>query len=174
MKFEINKSVEILRRTPSVLSELLLGLHNDWIENNEAPGTFSPFDVVGHLVHGEKTDWPVRATMILEHGISKTFEPYDRFAQFKESRGKTLKELLKEFDTLRSKNLRWLKSLKLSDTDLDKKGVHPSLGEVSLRQLLSTWVVHDLTHIAQISRVMAKQYREEIGPWVEYFRIMNF
>ena len=112
--------------------------------------------------------------MILEHGISKTFVPYDRFAQFEESKGKSLIELLDEFEKLRALNLEWLSSLKLTATDLDKKGVHPSLGQVTLRQLLSTWVIHDLTHIAQVTRVMAKQYKEEMGPWVEYFRILNF
>src|SRR5439155_2333507 len=128
---------------------------------NEGPETFSPYDVIGHLIHGEKTDWRERANMIMEYGISKTFVPYDRFAQIEESKGKTLPQLLDEFEALRKKNMEWLSSLKLSDADLDKKGVHPSLGEVTLRQLLSTWVIHDLTHIAQITRVMAKQYKDE-------------
>jgi hypothetical protein len=174
MKFDISKSISILQRTPGVIRAILDGLHDDWTRSNEAPDTFSPFDVVGHLIHGEKIDWRPRALMILEHGVSKSFEPYDRFAQMRESHEKTLGELLQEFETLRSKNLHWLKTLKLSEADLDKKGLHPELGEVALRQLLSTWVVHDLTHIAQITRVMAKQYKEEIGPWVEYFRIMAF
>ncbi len=142
--------------------------------SNEGPETFSPYDVIGHLIHGEKTDWRDRAEMIMTYGESKTFVPYDRFAQFEESRGKSLEQLLDEFDTLRSLNLQWLASLHLSAEDFDKKGVHPSLGTVTLRQLLTTWTVHDLTHIAQISRVMAKQYKEEIGPWVEFFRIMNY
>jgi hypothetical protein len=174
MKFELDKSIEILQRTPSVLKTLLHGLHDDWTNNNEGPETFSPYDVVGHLIHGEKTDWRSRSMMILEHGLSKTFIPYDRFAQFEESKGKSLTELLDEFEKLRSLNLEWLRSLKLTATDLDKKGVHPSLGQVTLRQLLSTWVIHDLTHLAQVTRVMAKQYKEEMGPWVEYFRILNF
>ncbi len=174
MQFDINQSITILKRTPEVLKVLLSGLIKDWTDKNEGPETFSPFDVVGHLIHGEKTDWRVRATMILEHGTAKAFEPYDRFAQFRLSEGRTMDELLKEFASLRSENIRWLESLHLSDADLDKKGVHPELGEVSLRQLLSTWVVHDLTHIAQVTRVMAKQYRYEIGPWIGYFRIMNF
>ncbi len=174
MKFDLDKSMEIQQRTPAVLKTLLQGLHEDWIMSNEGPETFSPYDVIGHLIHGEKTDWRDRAEMIMTYGESKTFVPYDRFAQFEESRGKSLEQLLDEFDTLRSLNLTWLASLHLSAEDFDKKGVHPSLGTVTLRQLLTSWTVHDLTHIAQISRVMAKQYKEEIGPWVEFFRIMNY
>lgn len=174
MKFSLDKSVQILQRTPAVLKTLLQGLDEDWIVNNEGPETFSPYDVIGHLIHGEKTDWRDRAGMIMKFGESKTFVPYDRFAQFEESKGKSLQQLLDEFDKLRSVNLQWLASLQLSNEDFDKKGVHPLLGTVTLRQLLSTWTVHDLTHIAQLSRVMAKQYKEEIGPWVEFFRIMNY
>ena len=174
MKFEFDKSYEILERTPAVLRSLLSGLDNNWIMNNEGPETFSPYDVVGHLIHGEKTDWPDRTTMILEHGDSKSFVPFDRFAQFEASKGKSLQQLLDEFEKLRAKNLEWLRSLNLTEADLDKTGMHPMLGRVTLRQLLSTWVIHDLTHIAQITRVMAKQYKEEIGPWIEFFRIMNF
>jgi hypothetical protein len=174
MKYSLEKSYEILERTPLVLKPLLTGLSEEWITGNEGPETFSPYDVVGHLIHGEKTDWRDRATMILEHGVSKTFIPYDRFAQYEESRGKTLPQLLNEFEVLRMKNMKWFRSLNLSETDLDKKGIHPSLGQVSLRELLSTWVIHDLTHIAQVTRVMAKQYKEEMGPWIEFFRIMRF
>jgi len=174
MKFKLDRSIEILERTPAVLQTLLQGLHDEWTTNNEGPETFSPYDVIGHLIHGEKTDWRDRTMMILEHGESKTFIPYDRFAQFEESKRKSLEQLLKEFEELRKENLNWLRSLNLTETDFDKKGIHPSLGQVTLRQLLSTWVIHDLTHIAQVSRVMAKQYKEEMGPWVEYFRIMNF
>ncbi|MDX2046288.1 MAG: DinB family protein [Chitinophagaceae bacterium] len=174
MKYSVKKSIEILERTPAVLKALLSNLGDDWIINNEGAETFSPYDVVGHLIHAEKTDWPDRATMILEHGVSKTFVPFDRFAQFEASKGKTLLQLLDEFEKLRSENLIWLLSLNVTENDLDKKGMHPVLGEVTLRQLLSTWVVHDLTHIAQITRVMGKQYKEEVGPWVEFFRILNF
>ena len=174
MHFNLDKSHEILERTPVVLKTLLSGISDEWYMNNEGPETFSPYDVIGHLIHGEKTDWRDRATMILEHGESKTFIPYDRFAQFEQSKGKSLQQLLKEFEELRTANLKWLYSLKLTEADLDKKGMHPGLGQVTLRQLLSTWVIHDLTHIAQVARVMAKQYKEEMGPWVEYFRIMNF
>lgn len=174
MKFEFDKSYEILERTPVVLRHLLTGLHDDWIMSNEGPETFSPYDVVGHLIHGEKTDWRARTNRILEYGVSKAFDPFDRFAQFEASKGKSLQQLLDEFEKLRTENLQWLRSLNISDDDLDKKGLHPVLGEVTLRQLLSTWVIHDLTHIAQVTRVMAKQYKEEIGPWIEFFRIMSF
>jgi hypothetical protein len=174
MQFTVEKSIEILERTPAVLKTLLSGLSDEWIMNNEGPETFSPYDVIGHLLHGEKTDWTERTKMILEFGASKTFVPWDRFAQYEESKGKILDQLLKEFETIRKENMVWFKSLKLTETDLDKKGLHPKLGEVTLRNLLSTWVVHDLTHIAQVTRVMAKQYKEEMGPWPEFFRILNF
>jgi hypothetical protein len=174
MTFNIGKSIEILERTPVVLNTLLIGLNDEWVMNNEGPETFSPFDVIGHLIHGEKTDWVVRAKIILDSGTSKPFTPWDRFAQYEESRGKTLQQLLDEFGKARKNNLEWLRSFNFSEEDLDKKGMHPTLGVVSLRNLLSTWAVHDLTHIAQITRVMAKQYKEEIGPWAEFFRILNF
>jgi len=174
MEFTLDKSYEILERTPAVLQSLLTGVSDEWTMNNEGPDTFSPYDVVGHLIHGEKTDWPDRIAMILEDGVSKTFVPYDQFAMFEESKGKTLNQLLAEFEAVRKEKLQWLKSLKLTEEDLNKKGLHPSFGEVTLRQLLSTWVVHDLTHIAQITRVMAKQYTEATGPWAEFFRILNF
>lgn len=174
MKYSFETAFEILERTPRVLSSLLRGLDENWVMNNEGADTFSPFDVVGHLLHGEKTDWAIRIRRILEHGTAMPFEPYDRFAQYEESKGKNLIQLLDEFEKLRNENLQWLKSLELNEADLDKKGMHPSLGEVTLRNLMATWVVHDLTHIAQITRVMAKQYKEEIGPWTEFFRILNF
>ena len=174
MKYNLQRSYEILERTPSVLKALLSGVGDGWIMNNEGPDTFSPYDVVGHLIHGEKTDWRERASMILEYGASKTFVRFDRFAQYNESKGKTLQQLLDEFELLREKNMEWFRSLNISETDLDKKGMHPVLEEVTLRNLLATWVIHDLTHIAQITRVMAKQYKEEMGPWLEFFRIMNF
>ena len=174
MKFELDRSYQILERTPAVLKTLLNDLEKGWIINNEGPETFSPYDVVGHLIHGEKTDWAARTKIILEFGLSKPFVSWDRFAQFEESKGKTLSQLLNEFEKVRIENVKWLRSLKLTETDLDKKGMHPKLGEVTLRNLLSTWVVHDLTHIAQITRVMAKQYKEEMGPWPEFFRILSF
>ena len=174
MKYSLEKSYEILDRTPRVLKALLSNLNDDWTMKNEGPETFSPYDVVGHLIHGEKTDWVVRAKIILEHGKEKPFTPWNRFAQYEESKGKKLGQLLDEFEVVRRENMRWFKGMNLSEADLHRKGIHPKLGEVTLRNLLATWVVHDLTHVAQITRVMAKQYKEEMGPWPEFFRILNF
>ena len=174
MKYSLEKSYQILERTPLVLTTLLSGLDDGWVMNNEGPDTFSPYDVIGHLIHGEKTDWTARTKVILEFGLSKPFIPWDRFAQFEASKGKTLAELLDEFGQLREDNIRWLRSLNLTGDDLNKKGMHPVLGEVTMRNLLTTWVVHDLTHIAQVTRVMAKQYKEEMGPWPQFFRILSF
>ena len=174
MKYTIKEAAQILERTPVVLRALLSGLASGWTMNNEGPDTFSPYDVLGHLIHGEKTDWVTRAKIILAFGVSKPFTPWDRFAQYEESKGKTLGQLLDEFEAIRKENMQWFNSLDLSEADLDKTGMHPKLGEVTLRNLLSTWVVHDLTHIAQITRVMAKQYKEEMGPWPEFFRILSF
>src|SRR5688572_13969070 len=174
MQFSLERSYEILERTPEVLKTLLADMPEQWTMGNEGPETFSPYDVLGHLIHGEKTDWTERIKMIMEHGVSKSFVPYDRFAMYKESKGKSIDQLLKKFKKLRKQNLKWLRSLELTEADFDKKGMHPVLGEVTLRQLLSTWVIHDLTHIAQVGRVMAKQYKEEMGPWLEFFRVMSF
>ena len=174
MKYSIERSIEILERTPAALNSMLSGIGDDWVMNNEGPETFSPYDVIGHLVHGEKTDWTARTKRILEFGDTKTFDLWDRFAQYEESKGKTLQKLLDEFAEIRNENMVWFKSLQISETDLDKKGMHPKLGSVTLRNLLATWVVHDLTHIAQVTRVMAKQYKDEMGPWPEFFRILSF
>ncbi len=174
MQYSLERSYEILDRTPAVLQDLLSGLPDDWVMPNEGPETFSPYDVIGHLVHGEKTDWVVRAKMILEFGNTKTFVKWNRFAQYEESKGKSLQQLLDEFAAIRKENMIWFKALNLTEADLDRKGMHPVLGDVTLRNLLATWVVHDLTHIAQITRVMAKQYKTEMGPWPEFFRILNF
>ena len=174
MNYSKEQGIEILERTPAILKSLLANISQDWVMNNEGADTFSPYDVVGHLIHGEKTDWVVRAKIILEHGVNKPFEPYDRFAQYEESKGKTLGQLLDEFEKIRKENVGWLQSIQLTEDDLERKGMHPVLGEVTLRNLLSTWVVHDLTHIAQITRVMAKQYKEEMGPWPQFFRILQF
>lgn len=174
MKYSIAKSIEILERTPAVLTSLLSGIDDGWVMNNEGPETFSPYDVIGHLIHGEKTDWTERTKLILAFGNSKPFVPWNRFAQFEESKGKSLQQLLEIFAGTRKKNIEWFKSLNLQEADLDKTGIHPVLGEVTLRNLLATWVVHDLTHIAQVTRVMAKQYKNEIGPWTEFFRILHF
>lgn len=173
MKYNSNEAIAILERTPLVLKSLLNGLENEWVTCNEGPETFSPYDVLGHLIHAEKTDWVVRAKHVLALGATQPFDPFDRFAHYEASKGKSLQHLLGEFETLRRENIDWLESLNLSEADLEKKGVHPALGEVTLRNLLATWVVHDLSHIAQVTRVMAKQYKTEVGPWVEYLRILN-
>ena len=173
MEFNLKKSIEVLERTPTVLEYMLRDISDDWALTNEGPDTFSPYDVIGHLIHGEKTDWVVRMEIIMSEGKDKSFEPYDRFAQYEESRGKTMNDLLTEFKSERHRTIRILLSKNLTEEDLNKKGNHPALGIVTLRQLLSTWVVHDLTHLAQISRVMAKQYKEEVGLWAEYISLLR-
>lgn len=172
MYFNLDKGIEILSRTPDVLRSLLSGLSTDWTHNNEGTDTWSPYDIVGHLIHGERTDWMQRMEKILADTGDKTFVPFDRFAQFRESQGKTLDQLLDEFEAIRRQNIAILIEKQLQLADLKKKGNHPSLGEVTLSQLLSTWVAHDLGHIAQITRVMAKQYQSEIGPWMAYMPVM--
>lgn len=173
MNFTIEKSLEVLERTPDVLEAMLLNISADWTENNEGGDTWRVFDVLGHLVHGEKTDWIPRTEIILSEAPGKTFEPFDRFAQFEESQGKTLAQLLDEFKRLRQQNTGVLRSKNLTGKNLEEKAVHPAFGEVTLAQLLATWTVHDLDHIAQISRIMAKQYKEEVGPWAEYLKVLN-
>ncbi len=173
MEFNLNTAIEILERTPQVLATLLSGLNQEWIQNNEGPETWSPYDVMGHLIHGEKTDWITRTEIILSNNATKTFTPFDRFAQFEESKGKTVSELLNEFQNLRSKSLTTLKAKEITPEDLKKTGIHPHFGAVTLAQLLATWVAHDLGHLAQISRVMAKQYKEEVGPWRNYLPILD-
>lgn len=173
MKFSLEQSLNILERTPSILRTLLVNLNEEWIYNNEGPETWSPFDIVGHLIHGEKTDWLLRVKIILKGGPNPGFEPFDRFAQFDQSKGRSLEILLQEFDQLRSANLIELKRYNLGESDFVKIGIHPKFGQVTLKNLISSWVVHDLSHLAQISRVMAKQYRVEVGPWVEYLPILN-
>ncbi len=173
MKFDLDKAIEVLERTPLLLEALLKDLSNDWTMSNEGEETWSPYDIVGHLIHGEKTDWINRLEIILSKEGNKTFEPFDRFAQFEESKGKTIKQLLTEFKKNRNSNLKVLKSKNITIADFENKGIHPSLGEATLVNLLSTWVVHDLNHLSQISRVMAKQYKEEVGPWIEYLPILK-
>ena len=173
MEFSIIKSIEILERTPETLNLLLDGISLEWTSNNEGEETWSVYDVIGHLIQGEKTDWLKRAELILSDKEDKSFVPFDRFAQFENSKGKTLKELLVDFKAIRTANLQRLSQLNITEKDYSKTGIHPVFGEVSLSQLLSTWVVHDLDHIAQISRIMAKQYKEEVGPWVEYLKILK-
>jgi len=173
MNFTIAKSIEILERTPDVLNTMLHGISADWTSHNEGGETWSVYDIVGHLIHGEKTDWIPRLEVILSDKAEKTFEPFDRLAQFEESKGKSLRQLLDAFKTLRMRNVEHLHAKHLTIQDLEKKGVHPAFGEVTLSQLLSTWVVHDLDHISQISRVMAKHYSADVGPWVEFLRVLK-
>jgi hypothetical protein len=173
MTFTLEKSIEILERTPDVLNVMLQNLSTEWTANNEGGETWSAYDIVGHLIHGEKTDWMPRAGIILSSKADKTFEKFDRFSQFEDSKGKSLAELLVEFKILRKKNIELLRSKNLKQSDFRQKGIHPAFGEVTLSQLLSTWVVHDLNHIAQISRVIAKQYKTEVGPWVEYLGVLK-
>lgn len=165
MNFELNQAVEVLERTPTVLNAMLDGVSEPWITSNYGPDTFSPFDVVGHLIHGEREDWIPRARMILEHGESKPFEPFDRYAMYKDSAGKSIDELLATFAALRDQNVTALRAMNLKPEQLDLRGTHPELGRVTMRQLLATWVVHDLNHIHQIAKCMAYQYGEEVGPW---------
>ena len=171
--FVLEEAVAILERTPRTLDALLRGLPDGWIAGHEGGETWSPFDVIGHLIHGERTDWMPRARIILDHGEAHPFDKFDRFAQFEVSKGRTLTSLLGEFGTLRQNNLRDLATLNLTDSDLDRRGRHPELGVVTLRQLLATWVAHDLDHIVQVSRVMARQYTDEVGPWRAYLRVIS-
>ena len=171
--FELREGIAVLERTPGVFRSLLDGLPEAWIAADEGPDTFSPFENVGHLVHGERSDWIPRARIILAQGEVRRFEPYDRFAQRRESEGKTVSELLAEFASLRAANLETLRAWKLTDRELALEGEHPALGTVSLRQLLATWVAHDLGHIAQTTRVMAKRYRDAVGPWRAYLPVLD-
>ncbi|MHB1097740.1 MAG: DinB family protein [Gemmatimonadaceae bacterium] len=173
MSFDLNDGIAILERTPATLRALLSGLSEEWITANEGPETFSPFDNLGHLIHGERTDWIPRGRLILAQRTNRTFEPYDRFAQVRESEGKSVATLLDEFATLRAENLATLRSWNLTERELSLEGVHPSLGSVTLRQLLATWVAHDLGHVAQTARVMAKRHREAVGPWRSYLPILD-
>lgn len=173
MKFSLEKSIGILERTPAVLSTMLQDIASDWTSNNEGNNTWSVYDIIGHLIHGEKTDWVPRAKIILSQNSNKNFEIFDRFAQFEESKEKSLTELLDEFDKLRKENLDWLRSKKITDKELEQKGIHPAFGEVTLSQLLATWTVHDLNHLSQIVRVMSKQYQSAVGPWTAYLKILQ-
>ena len=173
MDFDLATAIPILERTPATLHAMLGGLPASWTEPNEGPDTFSAFDVVGHLIHGERSDWIPRARIILAQGENRRFTPYDRFAQFEESKGKSLAFLLDEFANLRAENLKTVAGWKLTDHQLALEGEHPKFGAVTLRQLLATWVVHDISHIGQIARVMAKQYRDPVGPWREYLPILD-
>lgn len=177
MNFDIDRSIEVLSATPGTLVSLIGDLSDAWVINEHDSETgeqpWAPYDVIGHLIHGELTDWIPRARIILEQGDDPTFVPFDRFAQFENSRGKSLRDLLDEFAKERRGSIETLRSWKLSEDELDLEGNHPELGRVSLRQLLSTWVVHDLTHIRQIVTVMAKRYENEVGAWREYLSILK-
>jgi uncharacterized damage-inducible protein DinB len=170
--FSFDDGIPILRRTPAVLRAWLSELPESWTTSNEGGDTWSPYDIVGHLIHGERTDWIPRAELLLAHGESRPFTPFDRFAQFKESRGKSLSELLNTFSELRAQNLARLESLGLTPADLERLGRHPELGPVTLGQLLATWVAHDLNHLGQIARVMGRQYTVAVGPWLAYLPLL--
>jgi hypothetical protein len=173
MQHNLDHTIALLSRTPAALNALLRDLPEEWTRRNEGDGTFSAFDVVGHLIHGDRTDWIPRARVILEHGETRPFEEFDRLAQVRESQGKSLSQLLDEFTRVRAEKLTELHGLKLTKQDLERRGSHPSLGAVSLSQLLATWAAHDLTHLHQLSRVMAHQYRGAVGPWTRYLGVMH-
>jgi hypothetical protein len=172
-KFNLTEAIALLTRTPATLDALLRGLPNIWAHSNEGKDTWSAFDIVGHLVAGERTDWMPRLRILLENGETRPFDPFDRFAQSRESQGKPLETLLDEFALLRKENLTALQALNLQPRDLGRRGKHPALGTVTLSQLLATWAVHDLTHLHQLSRVMAHQYRDAVGPWSVYLGVLQ-
>ena len=171
--FNLAHGVDVLRRTPGTLRVLLQNIPSPLARGTEGLNTFSPFDNVGHLIDGEETDWLPRARIILAQGTNRRFEPYDRFRHRARNTGRTLDSLLEEFTLLRAENLEVLESWHLTEAQLDLRGEHPEQGPVTLRQLLAAWVVHDLGHIAQVARVMAKQYRPEVGPWLSYLPVLT-
>jgi hypothetical protein len=171
--FNLADAIAVLSRTPASLDALLRGLPDVWVRSNEGKDTWSPFDIVGHLIVGERTDWMPRARIILENGEARSFDPFDRFAQVKESQGKSLEQLLDEFARLRSENVAALRVMNLQPDDLSRRGKHPALGVVTLSELLATWAAHDLNHLHQLSRVMAHQYRAAVGPWSKFLGVMH-
>ncbi len=171
--YHLQNSIALLARTPATLDALLRDLPDAWTRSNEGENTWSAFDIVGHLIHGERTDWMPRVRIILESGEARPFEKFDRRAQERESAGKSLAQLLDEFARLRSENLAGLRALNLGPDQLARRGRHPELGVVTLSELLATWAAHDLTHLHQISRIMAHQYRDMVGPWTEYLGVMH-
>jgi hypothetical protein len=173
MKHNLEHTISLLACTPAVLNALLRDLPESWTFSNEGEATWNAFDIVGHLIHGERTDWMPRARMILQFGETKPFERFDRWAQEREGQSKSLGQLLDEFARLRAESLGDLRALKLRQDDLELRGRHPALGVVTLSQLLATWAAHDLTHLHQLSRVMAHQYREAVGPWSQYLGVMQ-
>ena len=170
---DIQQTISLLTRTPSALNALLRDLPETWTFRNEGENTWSVFDVVGHLIHGEQTDWIPRVKMVLEFGETRPFVPFDRSGHAREIQGKSLGQLLDEFAKVRSENLDKLRALNLRPEDLERRGRHPALGVVTLSQLLATWAAHDLTHLHQIARVMAHQYREAVGPWSRYLGVLE-
>jgi hypothetical protein len=173
IEFDLPNTVALLTCTPATLNALLRGLPDPWVHADEGESTWSAFDILGHLIVGERTDWMPRARIILEHGEARPFDPFDRNAQFEESRGKSLEQLLDEFARLRNDNIAALKALNLQPQDLARRGTHPAFGPVTLAQLLATWAVHDLTHLHQLSRVLASQYRDAVGPWTAYLGVLQ-
>ena len=173
MDFDLTLARAVLARTPATIRSLLGGLPAEWTAATEGPDTWSPYDILGHLIHGERTDWIQRARIILTRGPERRFAPFDRLAQFHESEGKSLRDLLEEFASLRAANLAVLAQWHLTDAQLALTGEHPDFGSVTLRHLLATWVAHDLNHLGQMTRVMAKQYRDAVGPWRAYLPIMD-
>jgi hypothetical protein len=169
----VAECLSVLTRTPAVLDALLRDLPEVWTEATEGAGTWSPYVVMGHLIHGEKTDWIPRLNIILEHGASQPFEPFNMTAQFRDSVGRPLNALLDEFSRLRRQNVARLRGLDLSDRQLQREGMHPALGRVTVRQLLATWTAHDLAHLVQVNRTMARRYREDAGPWAAYMSVMK-
>ncbi|MEC1533995.1 DinB family protein [Bacillus haynesii] len=172
MNFKLEEAIEILERTPQTLSQLLTGLSSEWINRNEGENTWSAFDVVGHLIEGEKNNWLPRIKMILTKGATEPFPPFDRFSQLNQNDGKTMEQLLNEFADIRRANLEILRQIINPKTNFEQTGVHPEFGIVKLREQISTWVAHDLTHISQIARVLAKRYQDDVGPWRAYLRIL--
>jgi hypothetical protein len=173
MDHDLNRTVALLARTPSALNVLLRDLPETWTMQNEGEKTWSAFDVVGHLICAERVNWVPRAKLMLQPGETQAFGRFDRFAQIRENQGKPLAQLLDEFARLRSENLRELRAMNLRPEDLEKRGEHPAFGAVTLSQLLATWAAHDLTHLHQITRIMAYQYREAVGPWSAYLGVLK-
>ncbi len=173
MDFDLTAGVSVLERTPHTFRAMLDGLSPAWTDATEGPDTWSPYVIIGHLAHAERADWIPRARIILAQGADRRFTPFDRFAQFRESEGKSLADLLAEFTRLRAESLTTLAGWRLTDAHLELTGEHPAFGAVTLRQLLATWVAHDLGHIGQTARVMAKQYRDAVGPWRAYLPVMD-
>lgn len=173
MQLSLSEATQILQQTPATVGSMVAGLPPSWLRLNEGSGTWSCYDIVGHLIHGEMTDWIPRARMILDCGESRIFDPFDRLAQFREDQTRPISTLLDQFAFLRSENIKVLQQLKLSGNDLMRRGMHPELGSVTLAQLLATWVAHDMSHITQIARITAKQYGHEVGPWKAYLSVLK-